>query len=983
MPRQLIFVLVFTLGSVSFARGQTGDGSLRGYVRDEQGGALPGVTVTAASNALIHPSSAVTDDAGYYRLINLPPGTYVITAELTGFATYKREGILLRAGANFEVDAAMTLGNLQETVTVAGETPMLEVSKPSNVLNISGEFQRQMPIQARRNWSDFLELTPGVNARPFDDGSGRMVYFGHATEHFAHVLQLEGMIVSNYNDAQVTYVGMNADMLDDTQIKTGGVDASAPAGTGLVVNVLTKSGGNTFKGSAGYDYQPFSWNGNNAKAAGSGNFAGTPTTSKVNQFDAGLGGPIRTDKVWFFGSIRSAKLENGISRTPENVMNLNAFDPGFQPFTNVTKSWQPYVKVTAQVTPNHQLVALYQRDRLLATGNREYDYDPIVVYSTGGSLYGAKLNSVWGRNVTTTLLASYNDKGGSDASTYNGYVRGGPEIDYHQNAFQAGATVIGTGLLAEGGNLDPGYKQIDVSSLVTLRGDLTWYRTGWAGSHEFQTGFFGAPRSRYDQRLEFINDGFTFEERRQIDPGNPAAGTVPFHHQFVSPTSVNTRAARDRDLAIYAQDTWKPAPRLTANVGIRFDFVNRFDDIFKITRQSSHEVQPRVGVSYLLTSDARNVLRASYVRVSEQMMGRDAVTTFGASNFYAQTDYYDLVGDGNFARIPAITKPAITTSALASNQFDPTIHQPFVDEFILGYRKQFPGQIAVDVAGIERVYKDTYARYDINGFYPDGPFKPFGGFGRVDPGQGIVYRQTNNSWSRLNYQALEVTATKSMSHGLQWVANINRQWQNISGTWNPTDPARFIQPDAFANDKLIWQPRGNNEDNSLATNTNLTYGPTWRKYSMRFGGTWLAPLGFTVAASYTVQAGPWSGALLQRLGVTDPQLLLFGPATFKLSDGSSAGNPLATRIRFVYPTRGEGQVQARAIKTLGLKIGKKIKLAASQEVEVAANLFNVMNGDNFNQYTYNGANQNYNPNFLQLRNQQPARAAQLTMVFRF
>ena len=84
---------------------------------------------------------------------------------------------------------------------------MIEVSKPSNVLNIDGDFQKQMPIAARKNWSDFLELTPGVNSRPFDDGSGRMVYFAHASEHFSHVVQLGGMVASNYNDAQITDCG--------------------------------------------------------------------------------------------------------------------------------------------------------------------------------------------------------------------------------------------------------------------------------------------------------------------------------------------------------------------------------------------------------------------------------------------------------------------------------------------------------------------------------------------------------------------------------------------------------------------------------------------------------------------------------------------------------------------------------------------------------------------------------------------------------
>src|SRR5207248_11481050 len=100
--------------AAAIAEAQTGQGSLRGYVKDEQGGALPGVTVTATSPAVIQPASAVTDAEGYYRLINLPPGTYSMAAELTGFASYKREDVLLRAGATFQVDVTMKIGTLQE-----------------------------------------------------------------------------------------------------------------------------------------------------------------------------------------------------------------------------------------------------------------------------------------------------------------------------------------------------------------------------------------------------------------------------------------------------------------------------------------------------------------------------------------------------------------------------------------------------------------------------------------------------------------------------------------------------------------------------------------------------------------------------------------------------------------------------------------------------------------------------------------------------
>jgi hypothetical protein len=989
--------LVVVLGISAVAAAQTGAGSLRGYITDEQGGALPGVTVSARSEALIQPVSSVSDAEGYYRLINLPPGTYEVSADLSGFAAFKRQGVLLRAGANFQVDITMKLASLSETITVSGDSPMLEVSNPSNVLNISGEFQRDMPIQARRNWSDFLEITPGVHSRPFDDGSGRMVYFGHSTEHFAHVVQLEGAIASNYQDAQITYVAMGADMVSDTQVKTGGVDASAPMGVGLNINVITKSGGNTFKGSAAYAYQPDSWNGNNVNNCSpsasckpaTSTAAGTPTTAIIRQFDAGIGGPIKRDQIWFFGSLRRADLEAGISRTAVDVQRLNDLAPGSELFNNTTKSTQPYGKVTMQLR-KHQIAAFLQQDRLKATGDREYHYSRTNVYSTGGGLYGGKVTSVWGNKVTTTLLASYNNKGGADASTFEGFVGSGPTITIHQAATLTGGRLVGSGRLVSGGNFDDGaggagqasYSYLP-SSQITLRADLTYFQDALAGSHEFMTGFFGAPRSTYDTTTFYLNDGFILEERRQIDANDPSKGTIPFHRRYASPLQLTSRMARDRNYAVYVQDNWKPTPRLTANIGVRADWVRRYDKIFDVVRENAHIIQPRLGFSYLVTKDAKNVLRGSYVRLGEQMMGRDAVTLFGAGGAVGLVDMYDNDANGTFET--SIPNPA-RTGSLAASEFDPNLHQPYLDETILGYRMQLPYSIGIDVAGIHRVYQDMYARIDINGFYPSGPNQRFSGFGKVDPNRGIVFQQTNNSWSKLNYTALEVTATKNLSHGFQFMAGINRQWQHMSGDWNPTDPARFIQPSAFANDKLLYMPRGNNEDNSLpiATGTTVhTYGPTWQKYRLNFGGSWYAPYGLVMAASYTIEAGPWTGPVVTQLPVGDPQLAVFGPGIVTSSTGVNQSNPLSTRMRFAYPTRGEGQVMAPAQKTLGLKIGKKLNLTRTNSVELAANLFNLLNAGDYTQYNYNGANEQFNPNYLGMRNQQPARALQVTAVYRF
>ena len=130
------------VGCATAASAQQGLGGLRGIITDAQGAVLPGVTVTVTSPTMLGPQVGVTNAQGEYRVLNLPPGTFTLTAELTGFATFERPGILLRAGATFQVDVQMQLSTLQETITVTADSPMIEVDKASNVLNIDGEFQR-------------------------------------------------------------------------------------------------------------------------------------------------------------------------------------------------------------------------------------------------------------------------------------------------------------------------------------------------------------------------------------------------------------------------------------------------------------------------------------------------------------------------------------------------------------------------------------------------------------------------------------------------------------------------------------------------------------------------------------------------------------------------------------------------------------------------------------------------------------------------
>ena len=973
-------VLLAWFANPSTGAAQGGDGSLRGVVADQQGAAVPGVTITATSPALITPAVAVSESDGSYRVINLPPGTYTVQAELPGFTTFRREGVVLRAAANFQVDVTMQLGSVQETITVTADSPMLEVSRPSNVLNIDADFQKQVPVVEGKYWSDFLMMAPGVVSRPHNDGSGRQNYFGNAVEHRDAVTLMEGMYAGNYNDFNINRTGLSSEAIEDTEIKTGGVDAASPMGYGLVINMISKSGGNTFGGNVSMQYQPIDWNANNVGA-------GTPATRQVYQYDLAFGGPIKRDRTWFFGAFRFTDNTSGTGRSPELVAVHRAIVPNGELGNNSIRGFQPWVKVTTKLATNHDLSGIYQADRLLLSVVGAEDYEGVEVLSTGGPMYGGKLTSLWGQSVTSTLYASYNSKGGNSLDSYKGRSFTGPLVEYHREAFLNQGILQGSGLLVRGGQwastaCDACY-DLDTASILMFRGDMTWYARGLAGTHDVQGGFLALPQNHFDKNVEYLNDGFIFEERRQVNPANPSAGTVPFHRQYViGSQSQHTASGRDRDIGVYLQDTWKPSPRMTATLGARVDFVRRYDALRDLVRQSSTEIAPRLGFSYLLTEDATNVLRGSYVRIHQQLMGtRHPVAAFGGDDAAGLRDIYDANGDGIFETV--IVAPP-RSSRVSSQQFDPELHQPLFDEFTLGFRRQFPGQTSVDVAGIVKINKQQYAQVDINGIYPGGPNQPFGGFGRVDPNAGLLYRVTNNTWSQMQYRALQITIAKNLTSGFQFLGTIHRQWQHLTGTWNPTDPARFIQPDAFANNRLVWRTDGMQDQNSLATGNTLTNNPMWNPYSIRMAGTWAAPAGFLVSANYTIMAGPYSGPIIDQLPANSAQLAPFGPATVVSATGARQPNPLATRIRFYYPTRGEGQVKAPDVHTLNMKVGRTFGIGGGRNLDVSANIFNVRNGGNYTEYARTGPNRIYNPaSFLTYTNPQTPRALQLEAVVRF
>jgi hypothetical protein len=949
MSRVKTMVVCLLLGAAPLAAQTTPNGTVRGRVLDEQGAAVPGVSISASSPTVPGTFTALTDHEGHYRLIELPPGDYTIIGELAGFARAVRTPVTVRAGVNLIADLSIKVGGIDESVQVTSDTPMLETENAVRSVNISGELLRATPLSERREWYSALALAPGVTTAEWVNNE-KLIYV-HGADQAANVVQIDGADVTNAARSGVSFISLNTDAIDDIQIKTAGLDAASPLGLGGIINIATASGTNTLKGAVSLFAQPLSWNGRNTPG-------GTSSTSEQLQIDASAGAPIVRDALWAFGAYRFSDLTTGISRSPAELEALRALIPGYQPFANRNRAHVWFAKLTARYSPAHQIVGFYQDDTnpaLSATPTAEHPSRE----STGGSAASIRLQSAWSGRFATRVAVSYNNKRRETDDT--GIE--GPARRLFRSTLAASGRLTGNGSLVSTGN--PLLVELTQPNRKTV---VSFDATLAAGPHELKSGIYIVPGQHQGNHNSFVNGGFTLEENVLRNPSSLTSGVIPFHRVVMNGPELTTFRQRTRDVAFYIQDAWRATERLTLNAGVRVDRVTVQDLVFDVTAQRSVEVGPRLGVNYALTSDARQVVRAHWVRVHDQP---GLVTSVGSTTI-GQQDLYDLDLNGTF-ETTLITPP---TLALTANRIvDTDLHQPFVNEAGAGYAVQLPGGVGAGLDFVQRQYRDRTTLVETNGRY-DG--QVFAGY--LDESVNEIFRATNNRWNWPVYRSLELSVTRRTAR-MQALASLVRQWRHIAGTWQPNDPAAFISPAAFANNRGIGNTTGNTaaplDANSLS-GTQMTQRASasaqWQDYAFRGGAVVEGPWNLSFSTNYTFQSGAWSGPIVSRLAAADPA---FGPPTVRLSNGRVVSNPLATTIRFAFPTRGDGQLKTPPLHAWNIRIGRRFALRAVR-VDAALDVFNLTNNDADLSFQ-NGANQTYNSLYGTLTFRQLPRSAQLTI----
>jgi len=336
--------------------------SIAGIIRDASGAVLPGVTVEAASPVLIEKvRTTVSDGTGQYRLADLLPGTYTLTYALTGFATVKRDGVQVTGAGVLTINADLKIGSVQETITVTGETPVVDVQSTRRQQTISDETLKAIP--ATRGYNALIFLVPSVSggSNQIDLMPAMRIFTSHGGRGNEGRTLVDGLSTgSAFNGGGASgYIIDTANAQEMQLTLSGGLGESEMGGTS--VNFVPKTGGNTFSGQ-GFFSTAGQWSqGNNIDASLKAKGLSQPSALYKNwDVQASLGGPIIKDKLWFFANYRDFGEHDDILGMWGN---LNAGNPNSWTYQadpnlkarNAVAATVTAARLTAQVTPRNKV----------------------------------------------------------------------------------------------------------------------------------------------------------------------------------------------------------------------------------------------------------------------------------------------------------------------------------------------------------------------------------------------------------------------------------------------------------------------------------------------------------------------------------------------------------------------------------------------------------------------------------------------------
>jgi hypothetical protein len=819
-----VFALLATLAAVpAFAQRTTG--TIFGTVSDESGAVLPGVTVTLTSVAVPGTPTTITSEAGVYRFLSLPPGSYDLTFELQGFSTVSRQGTSVPLGMSVQIDEVMKVSGLAETVTVTGETPVVDVTSNQISTNYNREWVENAPVR-RFTFFDLINAAPGVSANT--STSSASTSFGSGTTDNSY--QLDGTDFTAPSTGQA-WPWPNTDAIEEVQVLSLGATAEYGNLMGAVFNVVTRQGSNTFHGDANYYFQTQNLTSRNTT---DDQDDGLPYNR--DQFDdvtVQLGGPILRDKFWFFGSFQYQRdFESAAGTEPE--------------FPARNEAKRVFFKLNYQLNDSNKIQFQYHDDfyRIPEVGAANVDPIALLVETGHNPSPGVVFTSVVSNK--TVLEARYSGFYGDD---HGDPLNGGPRAAPRYYALDTGAVSGGIYYFYDGSNWKTAFS-----------GKATHYADAFlGGNHELKLGVqYNSGGSDY---LRGYNDYiYTYG-------GEPQYGytQLPF-----------AEGGQMRALGIYADDTFRLGSRLTLNLGVRFDYSKAFFESQPVYDRFGQEtgettsavdnvfdwtsVSPRFGFSLKLNDSGRSVLKGHYGRYYRGVVtGEFQGASPAVSPRFLFSGQYDE--DGN----PLDTELVSDNTNL---RVDPDFRNPYTDQFIVGFEHAITTDLGVSVNYIHKRGQRPGGWQEVNGEYQrvdyldvegaDASGQPISVFQLLTPVDERLFLLTNPDDMFSRYNGVDIQVVKRLAD--RWQATAGLTLSKAEGRLGSS----LNEPDEGTGSTALTF--GQNPNDFVNTDGRLTSD---RPVVFKLQVVGELPWGITAAANFQHQTGkPWS----RIARITEPDL---------------------------------------------------------------------------------------------------------------
>jgi hypothetical protein len=775
-----------------FAQKRTG--TIRGTVKDEQGEFLPGVAVTVKSEALMGVRSTTTDLEGEFRFIALPVGSdYEVTFSLGGFQTAIAKSQRVTIGGTVALDIVLKPAKLEEQVTVLATSPLVDIEKSSFSSTYDAQTLETLPTR-RFTFFDMVQAAPGVTAA--DPQGSRQSAFGSEVKSNAYYVN--GIDIS----APSTGAAWPWPMPDViAELEVTGVGAAAEYGNyeGAVINVISKSGSNTFHGAAKYFLQADSLTGNN-----------TPDESwpfhRDHWHDAifQLGGPFIKDKLWFFASVQhNVDRGSGVGA-----------DPSFPT--------EYSMKPTADIKIDYQLDKKNKLSFFSHYENYKFPYDPPTAYRPAETTSFETAPAVTPTFEWLHMVSN---------NTYFEVKYGGFYTNLEYKPF--------SGDMATPGHEDWGTGYYSVNAMgyykwktnrTQANANISHYAQNFLnGSHEFKAGI------QYSHGYSDFIYGY-IGGTKYYDYMNE-----PLYAYFRNPSHYG--GTMDQ-VGVFIDDTWQVSGRLTANLGLRFDYnhssIPDFDELDPYYKPTGNtiagipdavdwkQISPRIGINYQLTSDRKTVFRASYGRYNKGLViGDIEAATPAQAPLYAYGYNPDTQAYDSFI---------YSWDPLEGLGLDKNLKPPHTHQFSVALERELVPDLSISATFIYKINKDRIARLNTAAQYEEIPFyDEYAGqtimvYNQVKPIQNFYL--ITNPGDKITYRALMLVANKRFSNNFQLYSSFT--WAR---TW--------------------WVPKGYKDKNELINGEGVfrIESGVSRDWMFKLGGAYNAPFGIILGTNIIYQQG--------------------------------------------------------------------------------------------------------------------------------